>query len=780
MFIVCVCFNLFFYQQNWVPVRLSSLSKHVQSLSHLLSELCFLFICCHIYLLLQRIVHFKIPLKLRCLTVEFVIIASPRRIPPTSPIPQSARQKNSWFTVFNWPLFVLIQKPQRLICIKLKFSLSISYTANAPWVPTFTSVYHRNVMGFIHCCSQEGFVRTFQIDDLIERAHFGKSLFPAICVHPAMYFPRWVSRTKKSLTGMIKSGHCSLNNFPRNPCETLLLNLKKWMGTSSTNSFLLLFVSTFHSFHVVQNPLPSLFDHLLVSSNPLLSLHVYHLKTWITVAKYKMSFRKWLWSTKQTNMKHLFLKCWKNVKQMGKKGAFKCQEKMCENSCLFDCFQRQICDGMILFVWEFSFSVFFITKWCVWFPLDLRQLSLDALQCTLKHLVSLMMKMRNWSSPSSWNHSKSRVVSSLLLSQPCFAFSSNQHEWFLTNQHGCKRKSFHCFQTRKHRARKHCQKQQHLNGTESTFHWHHGESQFMASHLQLKSILRHVRKKSLLASAVWHWVSIQQSKSVIFSKQFKSMVLMQQSIFASQSQKCHIKTMRFQKEHLQMNKHQKTAWSVLWLVCLTFPMQSVKSSCHLKHSSLFFFFSHQLFHQSIHHFVHFNREPLPIDVGKYVVKDLCLSSYLHDLLMPTILSMKVAGSPVEYLPMPLFEPFPMINLLFDFSIDVQAIGLVTQFEPLKTVQNGTLKISVKLSEQYKEWNNPRFTVQCLIQVKNLECSVFSGFSYDLPLYVNILMPMLRLCAKVLAIFDFKCFADVHLVCFFSPLFSSLTHHCFCF
>ena len=414
-----------------------------------------------------------------------------------------------------------------------------------------------------------------------------KACFPPyVSILPCIFQDEF--QEQKSLTGMIKSEHCSLNNFPRNPCDTLLLNLKKWMGTSSTNSFLLLFVSTFHSFHVVQNPLPSLFDHLLVSSNPLLSLHVYHLKTWITVAKYKMSFRKWLWSTKQTNMKHLFLKCWKNVKQMGKKRSVQVSKNVWKK--LFGCFQRQFCDGMILFVWDFSFFVFFITKWYVWFPLDLRQLSLDALQCTLKHLVSLMMKMRNWSSPSSWNHSKSRVVSSLLLSQPCFAFSSNQHEWFSTNQHGCKRKSFHCFQTRKHKARKHCQKQQHLNGTESTFHWHHGESQFMASHLQLKSILKHVRKGSLSTSTVWHWVSIQQSKSVIFSKQFKSMVLMQQSIFASQSQKCHIKTMRFQKEHLQMNKHQKTAWSVLWLVCLTFPMQSVKSSFHLKHSSLFSFF----------------------------------------------------------------------------------------------------------------------------------------------------------------------------------------------
>ena len=193
-----------------------------------------------------------------------------------------------------------------------------------------------------------------------------------------------------------------------------------------------------------------------------------------------------------------------------------------------------------------------------------------------------------------------------------------------------------------------------------------------------------------------------------------------------------------------------------------------------------FFFFHQLFHQSIHHFVHFNREPLPIDVGKYVVKDLCLSSYLHDLLMPTILSISIAGYPVDFQTVKKLKPFPRMSLLFDFSIDVQAIGLVTQFEPLKTVQNGTLKISVKLSEQYKEWNNPRFTVQCLIQVKNLECSVFSGFSYDLPLYVNILMPMLRLCAKVLAIFDFKCFADVHLVCYFSPLFSCFDSSLFLF
>ena len=147
--------------------------------------------------------------------------------------------------------------------------------------------------------------------------------------------------------------------------------------------------------------------------------------------------------------------------------------------------------------------------------------------------------------------------------------------------------------------------------------------------------------------------------------------------------------------------------------------------------------------------------------------------------MPTILSMKVAGSPVEYLPMPLFEPFPMIHLLFDFSVDVQAIGLVTQFEPLKTVQNGTLKISVKLSEQYK-LKSPNYVVQCLIQVKNLECSAFSGFSYNLPWFVNILMPMLRLCATMQRSFIFECFADVPLVCYFSPLFSCFDSSLFLF
>lgn len=180
-----------------------------------------------------------------------------------------------------------------------------------------------------------------------------KACFPPyVSILPCIFQDEF--QEQKSLTGMIKSEHCSLNNFPRNPCDTLLLNLKKWMGTSSTNSFLLLFVSTFHSFHVVQNPLPSLFDHLLVSSNPLLSLHVYHLKTWITVAKYKMSFRKWLWSTKQTNMKHLFLKCWKNVKQMGKKRSVQVSKNVWKK--LFGCFQRQFCDGMILFVWDFFLS----------------------------------------------------------------------------------------------------------------------------------------------------------------------------------------------------------------------------------------------------------------------------------------------------------------------------------------------------------------------------------------------------------------------------------------